>query len=611
MNLLSALTEEQLQAVNAPPGVNLVLAIPGSGKTAVFVHRIAHLIETGTKPENILALTFARKAAREIASRLAELVPAHASRVTVGTFHSVCYRILKGEYDFTVIDDDEKIRIMKRICTPVLKPDIDIGEIIRTISLAKNNLVDAVAYREHAKDQDEMKLADVYELYEQALQDDGKIDMDDLLLRSFQLLSYRPDILGVYQKRFVHLLCDEAQDNNKVQAGLLSLLASTNENLFLCGDDDQSIHNFRGASAEYILKLEDVYPAVNKYLLTTNFRSTGAILEAAGNLIQHNTVRYSKELKTENEYGSEVQIIKAADEQDEARIIADEIETLIRSGDCAYSDIAILYRMNSQSLPFEDIMPVRGIPYEIVGGNEFYSRREISTLVYYLRLVHDLEDDEAMLAILDIPTRYLGGSVKTEIKDFAQANEVSCHQSMRAMRFARMYQGRNVKELLASLAYIRSMPPSLTVGDIILEIRAVFTLDSYFKADEIATEDNSRIQNMDEFMKKASEFNKLESFLEYVKTRQDRHSANGGVKLQTVHASKGLEYSVVFLIALNEGILPHQKSITQNLIEEERRLAYVAMTRAKHRLYMSHRLNQDNKVLEPSRFLNEALPNPK
>ena len=586
MNLLSALTQEQLAAVQAPPGVNLVLAIPGSGKTAVFVHRIAHLVkEAGVKPENILGLTFARKAAHEIAVRLNELIPTQANRVSVHTFHALGYRIIKEAMDFNLADDDSKIRIIKKIVSAkALKPDMDIGEIIRSISLAKNNLIDVERFREECKSDDERKLAVVWELYEAGLKDEGKIDLDDLILKTHKLLIDRPDILSNYQGRFHHVLCDESQDNCKVQAEILSLLAKPQDNLFLCGDDDQAIHNFRGASAEYILNLGDAYPAVNRFLLGNNFRSTGSIIRAADNLIRNNTVRYFKELNTDNEYGSEIQIIRAANDEEEARIIAEEIACLVKGGEAAYCDIAILYRMNSMSLPFEDLFPVKGIPYELVGGNEFYSRREICSIINYLRVIFDPNDDEAMLNILDIPVRYLGGRARADIQAFSIEHGTSCYEAMKNMRFSRMYQGRNVKELLRELDYIREMPQALSAGDLISEVRALFKLDDYFRSDEISAEDNSRIQNIEVLQKRASEFNKLEDFLKHVRGRQNTHAGNEGVKFLSIHGSKGLEFPVVFLVGVNEGILPHQKSVAEKSIEEERRLCYMAMTRAKERI---------------------------
>ncbi len=493
MNLLSALTQEQLAAVQAPSGVNLVLAIPGSGKTAVFCHRIVYLVsEAGVKPDNILALTFARKAVHEISIRLKELLPGESSKIPVLTFHSLGYRILKNDMDFSLVDDDAKIRIIKKIVSAkALKPDMDIGEIIRTISLAKNNLLSVERFKETCRSEDDRKLAVVWELYERGLEYAGKIDLDDLLLKSHRLLLDKPEILSSYQGRFHHVLCDESQDNCKVQAELLGLLARPQDNLFLCADDDQAIHTFRGATAEHILNLDAIYPAVNRYILGNNFRSTGAIIKAADNLIRHNIIRYHKELGTGNEFGNEVRVIRVSDEKEEARIIADEIACMVKEGTVLYDDIAILYRMNNMSLPFEDLFPAKGIPYELVGGNEFYNRREISSIVNYLRIIHDPNDDQALLGILDVPLRYLGGT-RAAIQAFSIEHGVSCYDSLRNMRFSRMYQGRNVKELLANLEYIRKTPEFLSAGDLISEIRAVFNLDEYFKSDEISMEDNSR-----------------------------------------------------------------------------------------------------------------------
>lgn len=609
MQVISALTQEQMEAVKAPPnGVNLVLAIPGSGKTTVFCHRIAFLVnEVGVNPGSIMALTFAKKAALEISTRLKELLP-NSSSVTVGTFHSICYRILKNEMNFQVVDDDEKIRIIKKIVSSkALKPEKDVGEIIRTISLAKNNMIDCNKFKEECQSPDEVKLAAVYELYQAALKDLGKIDMEDMLLMALQLLMEKPTLLEDYQRRFHYVLCDESQDNNKVQAELLYIISKPNDNILLCGDDDQSLFGWRASNAEYILNIKDIYPDARTYLLGSNFRSTGAIIKAADNLIRHNSIRYPKELKTTNEYGSEVEVLRATDEADEARIVADLITSLVKQGEVSFDDIAILYRMNSMSLPFEDLFPARGIPYELVGGNNFFSRREISSIINYLKIIKDPSDDEALLSILDLPVRYLGGRIKDEIRQFGAEHAISCHEAMNTMRFPRMYQAKNVRELLLNLDYIRSMPGQLNVGDLIAEIRAIFGLNGYFKSDEIAVEDNSRIQNIEELQKKASEFDCLDKFLQYVQIRQVKQTDNRGVKLWSAHSSKGTELSVVIIIGCNEGIIPHQKCIGTS-IEEERRLFYVAMTRAKHRLYLSYRLHQDNKTIAPSRFLKEALP---
>lgn len=607
MNIKSILTEEQLAAVQAPPGVNLVLAIPGSGKTAVFAHRIAYLVESGVKPENILGLTFARKAALEIAARLKELIPASASTVTIGTFHSLCYRILRNEMSFRIIDDDEKIRIIKNIVSSkTLKPSLEIGEIIRTISLAKNNMTDIERFKDEGGHEDK-KLVAIIELYQKGLEDIGAIDLDDLLLKAYRLLKDKPELMDTYQRKFHHVLCDESQDNNKVQLELLYLLSKPQDNLFLCADDDQAIHHFRGAEARHILELDQTYPSVGRYVLGNNFRSTAAILKVADNLIKNNSVRYAKELRTTNESGEEVQIIRASDEIEEARVIADEVECLEKEGQVAFEDVAILYRMNSMSLPFEDIFHVRGIPYELVSGNGFYSRREISSIINYLRVIKDPRDDEAILSILDVPLRYLGRRVRGEIQQFGADHDICCYEAMQTMRFSRMYQAKNIRELLLNLDYLREMP-GLNAGDLISEVRASFKLDEYFQGEEIAIEDNSRIQNIEELQKKASEFKSLDDFLDYARKRKEQPSQTKGVKLLSMHASKGLEFSVVFIIGMNEGVLPHQRSINEKMVSEERRLCYVSMTRARHRLAMSYRVHQDKKSLQPSRFLKEAFP---
>lgn len=615
------LNEEQRKAVESPPGVTRILASPGSGKTAVLVHRVKYLLDVlNVNPAHILLLTFTRKAALEMSERLKLLVgEGRHSKLTVSTFHSVGYRIL-SQYlwdgtGFKLISDVERIQIIKRIISGAglkMSSGTGIGEVLRTISLAKANLLTPPEYMEQNRyDEDAGAIAQIYELYDKAKEEQHTLDYDDLLFRTESLLSNDQSVLE-YQQRYRHILCDEAQDNNRAQAGLLSMIANPHNSLMVVADDDQSIHKFRGASSDYVLNLEKAHDA-KTIILKRNYRNTRSILTAASNLIRRNIGRIPKELHSENPEGEPVTVKMCADAADEARWVSQEARSLVKSENIQWKEIAVLYRTNNQSMPIEDRFTLEKIPYEVIGSSGFYARKDIQVLINYLKVIHAPdENDEPLLSILNVPNRYLGTKVKREIEAYAAKNEVSCFRALGQMPFERMYQSLSVRRLLSAFQRLRTIPAGATVGDVIYEVIDTFKLEDHFRDTCIETEDC--MAGIEQLIRKASEFVELKNFLSQVAIRSGRNTGDPeGVKLLSIHASKGLEFPVVFIIGCNENILPHKRSIEASklygtAIEEERRLCYVGMTRAEHRLYMSYVTSNGNQKMEPSRFLNEAFP---
>lgn len=611
------LNEKQREAVLAE-GIIRVIAGAGSGKTRVLTHRIGHLIsERGMNPSNILAVTFTRKAAREMKERLKKIIGTLADELNCGTFHSVCYRMLRESLSngqaLAILDDRKRKTYLKKVLGPEgLNLDLEVGKVGSIISMAKNRLVDAENFKREADDFFSRKIVDAFDLYEHWKDRDRLLDYDDLLLRCWKLLKTDRRLLRRYRQRFTHILVDEFQDTNLAQFEIVRLLTPPQNNLFVVGDDWQSIYGWRGAAPENIIELDKTFPAAVTIKLEQNYRSTGAILQGSGRLIAFNRVRTEKTLWTENLEGMEVEVIEAEDGDREAALIIERLRSLVSGNGTQFKEISILYRTNAQSRALEDECIRQKIPYQVIGSLGFYDRREIKDMIAYLRLIHDLNDDEALLRIINVPSRYLGKAFLNELEKHALYRKQSLFNSLGGY-FSRPYMGRNAmqfQELILDLGlYYQKSKPRLS--DLVRKIRKFTDYDRYICQDEELTPDDSRIQNLNELESALARFERIEDFLFYVeqlKAKNQEKTDHNRVSLMTLHKSKGLEFPVVFIAGCAQGLLPHHKALDDGGLEEERRLCYVGMTRAMERLYISYPKTYQGNQLPASQFLNEAFP---
>ena len=606
--LIEGLNNKQKEAVLATEGPCLVIAGAGSGKTKVLTHKIAYLMsEMYVKPWNILAITFTNKAANEMKERVEKLVGDAAKDMWIGTFHSICVRILRKyidrlgyDHSFLIFDTSDQKTLIKE-CMKSLKIDDKMftdRSIMSEISNAKNEMLGPKAYQtKYAGEYRKEIIGKVYEMYQQKLKENNAVDFDDLINHTIKILTENPDALEYYSDKFKYVLVDEYQDTNKAQFTLVTLLASKYGNITVVGDNDQGIYSFRGADITNILNFEKDFPGAKLIKLEQNYRCTGNILKAANAVIKHNENKYEKKLWTENDEGALPTIHKADDEYDEGRFIVQEINHLRREEYMKYSDFTVLYRMNSQSRAIEEILRREGIPYKIVGGLKFYERKEIKDIISYLRLIYNFSDNISLRRIINEPKRGIG---KTSIDNIGEISEQTGLSMFDIIKHAEDYGLNRVKansmEFIQTIEYLRSKIEELSISDLIKE-----TLDKtgYMKALELenTTEAESRIENLEEFLTVAIEFeeeeaeNTLADFLEGITLSSDidgMEDSEDSVTLMTLHSAKGLEFPVVFLVGLEEGIFPGNKSIGEpKELEEERRLFYVGITRAKQFLYLT------------------------
>ena len=606
--LIEGLNNKQKEAVLATEGPCLVIAGAGSGKTKVLTHKIAYLMsEMHVKPWNILAITFTNKAAHEMKERVEKLVGDAAKDMWIGTFHSICVRILRKyidrlgyDHSFLIFDTSDQKTLVKE-CMKSLKIDDKMftdRSIMSEISNAKNEMLEPKAYQtKYAGEYRKEIIGKVYEMYQQKLKENNAVDFDDLINHTIKILTENPDALEYYSDKFKYVLVDEYQDTNKAQFTLVTLLASKYGNITVVGDNDQGIYSFRGADITNILNFEKDFPGAKLIKLEQNYRCTGNILKAANAVIKHNENKYEKKLWTENDEGALPTIHKADDEYDEGRFIVQEINHLRRGEYMKYSDFTVLYRMNSQSRAIEEILRREGIPYKIVGGLKFYERKEIKDIISYLRLIYNFSDNISLRRIINEPKRGIG---KTSIDNIGEISEQTGLSMFDIIKHAEDYGLNRVKansmEFIQTIEYLRSKIEELSISDLIKE-----TLDKtgYMKALELenTTEAESRIENLEEFLTVAIEFeeeeaeNTLADFLEGITLSSDidgMEDSEDSVTLMTLHSAKGLEFPVVFLVGLEEGIFPGNKSIGEpKELEEERRLFYVGITRAKQFLYLT------------------------
>ena len=606
--LIEGLNNKQKEAVLATEGPCLVIAGAGSGKTKVLTHKIAYLMsEMHVKPWNILAITFTNKAANEMKERVEKLVGDAAKDMWIGTFHSICVRILRKyidrlgyDHSFLIFDTSDQKTLVKE-CMKSLKIDDKMftdRSIMSEISNAKNEMLEPKTYQtKYTGEYRKEIIGKVYEMYQQKLKENNAVDFDDLINHAIKILTENPDALEYYSDKFKYVLVDEYQDTNKAQFTLVTLLASKYGNITVVGDNDQGIYSFRGADITNILNFEKDFPGAKLIKLEQNYRCTGNILKAANAVIKHNENKYEKKLWTENDEGALPTIHKADDEYDEGRFIVQEINHLRREEYMKYSDFTVLYRMNSQSRAIEEILRREGIPYKIVGGLKFYERKEIKDIISYLRLIYNFSDNISLRRIINEPKRGIG---KTSIDNIGEISEQTGLSMFDIIKHAEDYGLNRVKansmEFIQTIEYLRSKIEELSISDLIKE-----TLDKtgYMKALELenTTEAESRIENLEEFLTVAIEFeeeeaeNTLADFLEGITLSSDidgMEDSEDSVTLMTLHSAKGLEFPVVFLVGLEEGIFPGNKSIGEpKELEEERRLFYVGITRAKQFLYLT------------------------
>ena len=633
--LLNGMNDRQAEAVQTTEGPLLIMAGAGSGKTRVLTHRIAYLIdEKMINPWNILAITFTNKAAREMKERAAALNPA-TQDCLIATFHSMCVRILRREADhigynrnFTIVDPGEQRTLMKRILKNLNLDPKKWNEraILGTISNAKNDLIDEVAYANMAGDMYTEIVAKCYTAYQKELRQSEAMDFDDLIMLTLRLFDQNPDVLTYYQQRYQYIHVDEYQDTNHAQYQLVKLLASRFKNICVVGDADQSIYGWRGADMQNILDFEKDYPEAKVVLLEENYRSTKTILQAANEVIRNNRNRRPKNLWTQNEDGEEIVYYRANDEQDEALFVARTIDQLSREG-YSHRDFAVLYRTNAQSRTVEEALLKANIPYTMVGGTKFYSRKEIRDVISYLNLIANPSDNISYERVVNEPKRGVGPGTVDKIRDFAASQEISLLEASANIMLSPVKgkAAQAVYEFANLILDLRERLDDYSVTELV-ELVLKKTGYSAALAAQATLESQARIENIEEFLSVTKNFDenldnpadetgldKLSRFLNdlaLIADTDDGDMESSEVTLMTLHAAKGLEFPVVFLVGMEENVFPLSRaSEDEDELEEERRLAYVGITRAEKILYLT---NANSRLLygrtnynQPTRFLRE------
>ncbi|HCR81934.1 DNA helicase PcrA [Muricomes intestini] len=636
MSIYDTLNKEQREAVFHTDGPLLILAGAGSGKTRVLTHRIAYLIEEkGVNPWNILAITFTNKAAGEMRERVDQLVGFGSESIWVSTFHSSCVRILRRyidrlgyENNFTIYDGDDQKILMRDVCkmaaidTKVYKE----RSLLAAISSAKDEMISPEEYELNAAgDFGKQKIAKVYREYEKQLRANNALDFDDLLVKTVQLLQTQPDVLEYYQQRFRYIMVDEYQDTNTVQFKFVSLLAGKYKNLCVVGDDDQSIYKFRGANIKNILNFEKEFQDAKVIKLEQNYRSTGNILSAANAVISNNVGRKAKSLWTENKEGEKIQLRQFDTAYDEAEFIAEDIRKNVGAG-AVYNDNAVLYRTNAQSRLLEERFVSSNIPYKIVGGVNFYARREIKDLLAYLKTIDNGQDDLAVRRIINVPKRGIGLTTINRVQESAAKREIGFYDALRGLDLIpNIARGAaKLESFVALIEYFKGVARTESLSDLIKEI-----IEKTGYVEELETEDKedaqARIENIDELISKIAAYEEnsqdrdekptLSGFLEEVALVADIDSLDENqdyVVLMTLHSAKGLEFPHVYLAGMEDGLFPSYMTVTSDdpeEMEEERRLCYVGITRAKKELTVScarkRMVRGETHYNKTSRFLKE------
>lgn len=607
---LQSLNERQREAVLTTEGPLLVIAGAGSGKTRVITYRIAHLIQDrGVYPGSILAITFTNKAAREMKERVGGLVGSVADSMWICTFHSACVRILRRDIDkigykrsFVIFDTSDQQTLMKH-CIRELNVDDRLYQpkaVLTAVSGAKNRLQTPDEFEKSGGyDFRAQKIAELYSLYQKKLRENNALDFDDIIMKTIELFEREPSVLDYYVHRFKYIHVDEYQDTNYAQYKLVSYLAGTSKNLCAVGDDDQSIYGWRGADITNILEFEKEYPGAKVIKLEQNYRSTKMILDAANGVIKNNEGRKSKRLWTENGSGDKIDVYQAEDEHDEAQFISTTILNGVERGR-TYDDFAVLYRTNAQSRVIEDTLIMYQIPYRLVGAVKFYDRKEIRDIIAYLRVIVNPYDEISATRIINVPKRNIGPATIEKIRAYASGKGISFMEAVFDADRIDALSGRALSKVKEFGAVIRSGSENLDTPEVTSIVKAVLEKTGYIDGLQASDDpqDESRIENLQEFLSVAQEFENnsedksLNAFLEGIALMSDIDSIGEDehkVVLMTLHSAKGLEFPVVFMAGMEQGIFPHMSSEeNEREMEEERRLCYVGITRAKEKLYMSH-----------------------
>ncbi|RAP22978.1 hypothetical protein C2W59_03117 [Bacillus pumilus] len=633
-HLLEGLNDAQKEAVKATDGPLLLMAGAGSGKTRVLTHRIAYLMaEKHVAPWNILAITFTNKAAREMRERVQAILGPGADDIWISTFHSMCVRILRRDIDrigvnrnFSILDTSDQLSVIKNILKErnIDPKKFDPRSILGSISSAKNELIDAEEYAKTAGDFYDQVVSDVYTDYQKRLLKNQSLDFDDLIMMTIRLFERIPEVLEHYQRKFQYIHVDEYQDTNRAQYMLVKLLAQRFQNICVVGDSDQSIYRWRGADITNILSFEKDYPSSEVILLEQNYRSTKRILNAANTVIQNNSNRKPKNLWTENDEGAKIAYYRADNEFGEGQFVAGKIHQLHQSGKRKLSDFAILYRTNAQSRVIEETLLKSNIQYNIVGGTKFYDRKEIKDILAYLRLVANPDDDISFARIVNVPKRGIGATSVDKIAAYAEMNDLSMFEALGQVDFIGLSAraANALDEFKQLIDQMTNMQEYLSVTELTEEILEKTGYREALKVEK-TIEAQSRLENIDEFLsvtKNFEEQNEDKSLVTFLtdlalvadidKLDENEGEDQDAVILMTLHAAKGLEFPVVFLMGMEEGVFPHSRSLMEDAeMEEERRLAYVGITRAEEELYLSSAkmrtlFGRTNMNLE-SRFIRE------
>ena len=610
--LLNGLNPEQQKAVKATDGPLLIMAGAGSGKTRVLTHRIAYLIvEKRVNPYNILAITFTNKAAREMKERIVKMMGGAAEEIWISTFHSMCVRILRRDIDrigfnrnFTILDSTDQQSVIKGI---LKDKNIDVKKfdpraILGSISSAKNELIDPEEFAKSSGGYYEQVVSDVYEEYQKRLRKNQALDFDDLIMKTIQLFQRVPEVLEYYQRKFQYIHVDEYQDTNKAQYLLVKLLANRFRNLCVVGDSDQSIYRWRGADIANILSFEKDYSNATVILLEQNYRSTKRILLAANKVIENNFNRKAKNLWTENPEGNKIVYYRADSEQSEAQFVAGKIKELTHDNQYKLSDIAVLYRTNAQSRVMEEVLLKSNISYQIVGGTRFYDRKEIKDMLAYLRLISNPDDDISLQRIINVPKRGIGASSLDKMANFAASHDISIFQALDSVELLGLSPkitkaAREFRDLIKNYTQMQEF---LSVTELVEEVLEKTGYSEMLKAEK-SLEAQSRLENLEELLsvtKNFEEVNEDKSLVAFltdlalvadIDSMDDEGEKADSIVLMTLHSAKGLEFPVVFLIGMEEGVFPHSRSLMEEAeMEEERRLAYVGITRAEQNLFLTN-----------------------
>lgn len=634
-DLLRGLNKEQKEAVKHTEGPLLIMAGAGSGKTRVLTHRIAYLLdEKGVSPRNILAITFTNKAAREMKERVEQLVGSESADIWVSTFHSMCVRILRRDIDrigydrnFTILDSSDQLSAMKQVLKNlnIDTKQFDPRAMLSQISNAKNELITSEKYEERVGNFYERQVANIYKAYQKILRKNQSLDFDDLIMETIHLFKRVPETLEFYQHRFQYIHVDEYQDTNHAQYYLVKQLASRFQNVCVVGDSDQSIYRWRGANIGNILSFENDYPNARVILLEQNYRSTKSILKAANKVIENNSSRKPKKLWTENEVGSKIKYFQGKTEREEALFVIEKIQEYLSNGSYQPNEIAILYRTNAQSRAIEDALVKSNIAYQMVGGTKFYERKEIKDMIAYLRLITNPHDDLSFERVVNVPKRGIGQTTVDRLRAYAEENDISLYEAVQEVDFTGVTKraANALSQFGQLIDRFRKQQAFLTATDMVESVLENTGYEEMLE-NERTIEAQSRLENLEELLTVTKEFEKAQeedkSLIAFLtdlalvadidQVDEENPNQKGKVTLMTLHAAKGLEFPVVFMIGMEENVFPHSRSMMDNEeLEEERRLAYVGITRAEKVLYLTNAemrtlFGQTN--MNPiSRFINE------